>query len=292
MRMRQKGVTAQRSKGPECPLLAAVALCALLPALPTATQPQGPPEEPAVEQVELNGVLHDVPPPWQGHRIGEAADPAGLVRVPANLSGDLGIYVTPETRDALVAMASAAREQGVQLAVDSGFRSFGFQKRILQGLLAEGRPFLNAVRWTAPPGYSEHMTGRVVDVVPSDATFKDTPAYRWLRRHAAAFCFTETYPLGNAGGFDWEPWHWRYDSCESGVARKAGLHPRRRGASGDGEGAERSAGVGRDSARVRRAGAQRTDLHGQSAQVQGQGRVQRWPRPPPGAKPPFTAKRA
>ena len=214
MRTRQNGAPAHQSRGPEWPLLTAIALCALLQALSAAAQPQSPPEEPAVEQVELNGVLHDVPPPWRGHRVREAADPADLVRVPANLSGDLGIYVTPETRDALVAMASAAQEQGVQLTVDSGFRSFGFQKRILEGLLTEGRPFRNAVRWTAPPGYSEHLTGRAVDVVPSDATFKDTPAYEWLRQHAAAFCFTETYPLGNAGGFDWEPWHWRYDDCD------------------------------------------------------------------------------
>ncbi len=214
MRTRQKGVPAHRSKGPERPLLAAVGLCALLQALPAAVQPQGPPEEPAVEQVELNGVLHEVPPPWRGHRIGEAADPAELVRVPPDLSGSLGIYITPETLDALVAMAADAGEDGIELEVDSGFRSFSFQKRILEGLLAEGRPFLNAVRWTAPPGYSEHMTGRVVDFVPSDATFKDMPAYQWLRQHAADFCFTESYPLGNAGGFDWEPWHWRYDDCD------------------------------------------------------------------------------
>ncbi len=213
MRMRQKGATAHCSKGPECPLLAAVALCALLPALPAAVEPQDP-AEPTVERIELNGTLHDVPPPWRGNRIEDMADPADLVRVPANLSGELGIYVTPETRDALVALAAAGGADGIKLEVDSGFRSFGFQKRILEGLLADGRPFLNAVRWTAPPGYSEHVTGRVVDFVPSDADFKDTPAYRWLQDHAADFCFTETYPLGNAGGFDWEPWHWRYDDCD------------------------------------------------------------------------------
>ena len=98
--------------------------------------------------------------------------------------------------------------------MDSGFRSYGFQKRVLEGLLAGDRRFLNAVRWTAPPGYSEHITGRAVDFVPSDADFKDVPAYQWLRRHAADFCFTESYPLGNAGGFEWEPWHWRYEECD------------------------------------------------------------------------------
>ena len=191
-------------------ILAPVGLCLLLAAVPATAQP----EDPAVEQVELNGRLYNVPPPWLGNRIEGAADPAELVEVPGELTGDLGIYVTPEARDAVVALAAAALEQGIRLEVDSGFRSHGFQKRVLEGLLADGRPFLNAVRWTAPPGYSEHITGRALDFVPSDADFKDTPAYRWLKRHAADFCFTESYPLGNAGGFDWEPWHWRYDDCK------------------------------------------------------------------------------
>lgn len=190
-------------------ILAPVGLCLVLTAVPATAQP----EDPATEQVELNGVLYDVPPPWRGNRIEEAADPTELAKVPSELTGELGIYVTPETRDAVVAMAAAAREHGIRLEVDSGFRSYGFQKRVLEGLLAEGRPFLNAVRWTAPPGYSEHITGRAVDFVPSDADFKDAPAYQWLRKHAADFCLTESYPLGNAGGFDWEPWHWRYDDC-------------------------------------------------------------------------------
>lgn len=189
-------------------------LCVLLQAFPAAIRSQEPTAEATVEQVELNGAVYDVPPPWRGNRIEDVAEPSGLVRLPATISGDLGIYVSPETRDALVAMVAAALEDGVSLQVDSGFRSYGFQKRILEQLLADGRPFLNAVRWTAPPGYSEHSTGRVVDFMPSDADFKDVPAYEWLRRHAADFCFTETYPLGNAGGFDWEPWHWRYDPCD------------------------------------------------------------------------------
>lgn len=202
-------------------ILAPVGLCFLLAAGPATAQP----EEPALEQVELNGVVYDVPPPWRGNRIEEAADPTELVRVPSELTGELGIYVTLETRNTVVAMAAAAREQGIRLEVDSGFRSYGFQERVLEGLLAGDRPFLNAVRWTAPPGYSEHITGRAVDFVPSDADFKDTPAYRWLQDHATGFCFTESYPLGNVGGFDWEPWHWRYDNCEPAPGQPARTGP-------------------------------------------------------------------
>ncbi len=185
----------------------------MLLALPVAVGPQDPAEE-AVERVELNGVLYEVPPPWRSNRITEAADPTALAKAPGDLTGEFEIYVTPETRDAVVAMAAAARDDGIALQVDSGFRSYGFQKRLLEGLLKTGRPFLNAVRWTAPPGYSEHITGRAVDFVPSDAEFKDVPAYQWLKERGADFCFTESYPLGNAGGFDWEPWHWRYEDCD------------------------------------------------------------------------------
>ncbi len=207
-------------------LLAALALGPLLPAIPGAAQPASPAPEPANEQVELNGTAYDVPPPWRGHRIDEIADPSGLVRLPAVLGGERGIYVTPETRDALVSMAAAAREDGIALEIDSGFRSVGFQKRLLEQLLAKGRPYANAVRWTAPPGYSEHVTGRAVDFVPSDAAFKDLPAYRWLRERASGFCFIESYPLGNAGGFEWEPWHWRHDAgCEPAQATPSTADP-------------------------------------------------------------------
>jgi len=174
----------------------------------------------AVERVELHGVLHEVPPPWRGNRIKEVADPASLVRLPAAIAGELGIYVIPAARDALLKMAAEAAESQVVLQVDSGFRSFGFQKRILEGRLADGRSFLEATRWTAPPGDAGHMSGRVVDFVPRDATFKDAAAYDWLRQHAARFCFSESYPLGNEGGFEWEPWHWRFDDCD-GTAEEA-----------------------------------------------------------------------
>ena len=203
---RQEGRSERHSRSPAGRAFAAAVLGAFLLALPAAVEAQDTPE-----RVELNGRLYDVPPPWAGNRITETADPAALVKVPGELTGDSRVYVTPDTRRALVALAGAAREQGIRLEVDSGFRSRGFQKRILENRLAEGRPFLDAIRWTAPPGYSEHQTGRAVDFVPSDADFKDTPAYQWLKKHAADFCFTESYPQGNAAGFEWEPWHWRHD---------------------------------------------------------------------------------
>ena len=141
----------------------------------------------------------------------EAADPTELVRVPSELTGELGIYVTLETREAVVAMAAAALEHGIGLEVDSGFRSHGFQKKVLEGLLAGGRPFLNAVRWTAPPGYSEHIAGRAVDgvralprhalrdggsiwVAGADSTLRVRPVHLVHRRGEEVLVFADLEP--------------------------------------------------------------------------------------------------
>jgi D-alanyl-D-alanine carboxypeptidase len=65
----------------------------------------------------------------------------------------------------------------------------------------------------APPGYSEHHTGRAVDIVCADMpyleiAFEDTQAFQWLVNHADSFGLTLSYPRGNAAGYQYEPWHW------------------------------------------------------------------------------------
>lgn len=177
----------------------------------TAATESGP------ETVELGGETYEVPSPWKGGRIGDAADPASLVALPSRFTGQRGIYVTEATRDAFVAMASQALKAGVRLEVDSGFRSYRYQKQILERVLARGVAFDEAVRRIAPPGYSEHITGEAVDLVPSTGSFGDTAAYAWLRENAAHYCFRETYPESSSGGYAWEPWHWRFRQCTDQV---------------------------------------------------------------------------
>ncbi|MEG3174661.1 M15 family metallopeptidase [Sphingomonas sp. RB3P16] len=73
-------------------------------------------------------------------------------------------------------------------------------------------------RYVAPPGYSEHATGYAIDfgVRPSsgcadvDACIASVPAGRWLIAHAPEYGFEMSFPLGNAQGVTWEPWHWRW----------------------------------------------------------------------------------
>jgi len=165
------------------------------------------------ETVRINGTAYPVPPPWAGHKFDApswlAVPP--LVMVPRELVENKGeIYLLPEARDALVAMAAQAKQDGIELRIDSGYRSASYQRKVYQRMMAKGKTFLEAARYVAPPGYSEHMLGLAVDFVPSDWRFAKTPAYHWLHQHAADFGFRETYPESRPDHQPWEPSHWRY----------------------------------------------------------------------------------
>lgn len=170
------------------------------------------------ETVKVKGVDYAVSDHWCGRAIDstQIADPASLVRLPDKLTfEDYRIYVTVETKSAFIEMAAAAAKDSINLIVDSGFRSAGFQARIIARRLAEGQPFDKIINHVAPPGYSQHHTARAVDLVPSEAEFAFSTTYAWLKKNAARFGFSETYPDENDNGLWWESWHWYYQPAEA-----------------------------------------------------------------------------
>ncbi len=165
------------------------------------------------EWVVIDSVEHKVSERWCGKKLDstEVADPTSLVRIPDEFCFEESrIYVSHDTRDAFVAMAEAARRDSIDLIADSGFRSAGFQERIIRRRMAEGEKFERLIQFVAPPGYSEHETGRALDLVPSEARFVHTPAYEWLNVHAAEYGFVESLPEDTTGLAAWESWHWYY----------------------------------------------------------------------------------
>jgi D-alanyl-D-alanine carboxypeptidase len=71
------------------------------------------------------------------------------------------------------------------------------------------------LRVNAIPGYSEHHTGRALDLHTGEAeplseTFELEPAFAWLQEHALTYGFTMSYPKNNELGIAYEPWHWCY----------------------------------------------------------------------------------
>lgn len=170
------------------------------------------------DTVVIEGVAYTVSEQWCGRAIDstQIADPSSLKRLPDELTfEDYRIYVTTETRSAFMEMATAAAKDSVSLIVDSGFRSAGFQARIIARRLAEGQPFEKIINHVAPPGYSQHHTARAVDLVPSEAEFAFSATYAWLKDNAASFGFSETYPDEDSNGLWWESWHWYYQPEKS-----------------------------------------------------------------------------
>jgi len=103
-----------------------------------------------------------------------------------------GRPMRPDVALAFDRMAAAARADGVDLIVVSGYRS-----NAEQAVLFAAHP---DPKWVAPPGRSLHRLGTELDLGPSGA-------YRWLAANAGRFGFVQRY--------DWEPWHY-------GLARAAG----------------------------------------------------------------------
>lgn len=126
-----------------------------------------------------------------------------------------------ETADALSTMVDAAKKQGVNLKLASGYRSYNTQISIYNN---EVKQYGKAVADTqsARPGHSEHQTGLAADMqdingkcVVADC-FKDLPEGKWLAEHAWEYGFIIRYPAGKESitGYRYEPWHIRYIGVE------------------------------------------------------------------------------
>ena len=183
---------------------ATLALAALLAGAPTDT---------CRETFVLDSVEYRVPDRWCGGRLDSTLfpDPATLARLPDSFTWqDFRIYLSRAARDAFVAMARAALKDSIRLRVTSGYRSIDYQRVIIRRRLAEGQTMAQVLSFVAPPGYSEHHTGRAVDLAPFGVAFAETPAYRWLQQHAAQYDFVEPFPRDTTDDRPYEPWHWVY----------------------------------------------------------------------------------
>jgi D-alanyl-D-alanine carboxypeptidase len=110
-------------------------------------------------------------------------------------------------------LRAAAQQDGIELLLVSAFRSLEYQRQIFERKIKAGESLEDILKVNAPPGYSEHHTGRAVDLTTPDCPplseeFEASAAFDWLVRHAHRFGFTMSYPRGNRFGIAYEPWHW------------------------------------------------------------------------------------
>jgi D-alanyl-D-alanine carboxypeptidase len=121
--------------------------------------------------------------------------------------------LVPAAARAWRSLKAAALADGVDIYIVSAFRSTERQAELIRQKLDAGETLAAVLTVCAPPGYSEHHTGRAVDIsTPScralEMAFDQTAAYAWLTRYAPGYGFHLSYPAGNPWGFQYEPWHW------------------------------------------------------------------------------------
>lgn len=122
----------------------------------------------------------------------------------------------PDAAMAWYEMRNAAQADGVELEVASAFRSVGYQVAIIERKKQAGQEIKEILNVSAAPGYSEHHTGRAIDIScptspPLEECFENTEAFEWLTDSAQQFGFSLSYPRNNIHQIAYEPWHWAWE---------------------------------------------------------------------------------
>ena len=146
------------------------------------------------------------------HRLRIVREPHELACIGVDIHGRHQ-WMAPLAARAWARMRDAAARDGIELQIVSAFRSAAYQLGIIERKLERGQSIDEILRSSAAPGFSEHHSGRVVDITtPNHAaleeTFDQSPAFAWLQGEAARFGFTLSYPRDNRHGIAYEPWHW------------------------------------------------------------------------------------
>jgi len=123
------------------------------------------------------------------------------------------LWLHPQAARAWQAMREAAHGDDVVLESISGYRSHDYQLGIFQRKLERGQTIDQILTVNAAPGYSEHHSGRALDIGAPDEpaaeeSFERTAAFEWLAAHAGDYGFVMSYPRDNPHGIVYEPWHW------------------------------------------------------------------------------------
>lgn len=133
---------------------------------------------------------------------------------------DSGIYLEERVAEKFREMYAAALNDGVTLTPCAGYVSLERQERkfkkqadlYVAGGMTEEAAKAKTAFTVLPAGCSESNYGLAVDIGWAAADFAESPAYAWLRSHAAEHGFVERYTADKTDytHFTAQPWHWRY----------------------------------------------------------------------------------
>jgi hypothetical protein len=112
--------------------------------------------------------------------------PDGQTLSPFDTSNPAVTQLDPALLQAVQDAAEAARQQGIDLRINSGWRSTGFQQRLFDDAVRSYGSVDVARQFVASPEVSKHVVGQAVDIAPVDAD-------KWLILNGAQFGLCQIY---------------------------------------------------------------------------------------------------
>lgn len=128
-------------------------------------------------------------------------EPEELVKIRVEFNKE--IWLRKEVSDNLERMFKDAKKEGINLLVVSGYRSYEHQENLYNNEVnINGQEY--ADKYLAKPGYSEHQTGLVADVLAvnytsMDKNFENTREGKWLHENMYKYGFILRYLKGKEG---------------------------------------------------------------------------------------------
>jgi zinc D-Ala-D-Ala carboxypeptidase len=112
--------------------------------------------------------------------------PDGKPLSPFDVSNPALAQLDPALLEAVQDAANTARSQGIDLRINSGWRSTGFQQRLFDDAVRSYGSADIARQFVASPDVSKHVVGQAVDIAPVEAD-------KWLISNGAQFGLCQIY---------------------------------------------------------------------------------------------------
>jgi LAS superfamily LD-carboxypeptidase LdcB len=150
----------------------------------------------------------------------------------------------PKAYKAFLQMRDCALEQGINIQIVSGYRSFDRQlsiwnnkfEKFKEYSLTDAEVINKVTNYSAIPGTSRHHWGTELDIIDENSTVKSTgllnhnnfekngafyKMHKWLKENAHQFDYHIVYSKDKSRtGFMYEPWHYSYAPVSKKLLKK------------------------------------------------------------------------
>ncbi|PCJ80146.1 MAG: D-alanyl-D-alanine carboxypeptidase [Bacteroidetes bacterium] len=160
------------------------------------------------------------------------ASNSSFTLVPEEYTSRSGIYLRIEVYEAFDKLRKAALDEGIEIIIVSGTRTFSHQKSIWERKWERPRYMgwsefdkaLDILSYSSMPGTSRHHWGTDLDINSLENSYFESgeglKVYNFLIRHAVEFGFQQVYTSveinencdesSQRTGYNEEKWHWSY----------------------------------------------------------------------------------